>query len=111
MDDDEQVQNFVHNWLQTRPPSFYDGGLKKLPILWQKRIEKGGNYVDKREYFYFVKLCFNKKLKAEVGLYSIHPRMINYHLQKWDFFPTSLTDYREETRFKSVDLIQLTRDW
>jgi len=27
-DDDEQVENFVHNWLQTRPPSFYDAGLK-----------------------------------------------------------------------------------
>jgi hypothetical protein len=28
-DDDEQVQNFVRNWLQTRPSSFYDAGLKK----------------------------------------------------------------------------------
>ena len=61
-DDDEQVQNFVRNWLQTRPPSFYDAGVKNPPILWQKCIEKGGNYVDKREFFYFVKLCFNKKL-------------------------------------------------
>ena len=46
-DDDEQVENFVRNWLQTRPPSFYDAGVKKLPIRWQKCIEKGGNYVDK----------------------------------------------------------------
>ena len=47
-DDDEQVQNFVRNWLQTRPPSFYGAGLqKKIPILWQKCIEKGGNYVEK----------------------------------------------------------------
>jgi hypothetical protein len=30
-DDDEQVENFVRNWLQKRPPSFYDAGIKKLP--------------------------------------------------------------------------------
>jgi len=46
-DDDEQVENFVRNWLQTRPSSFYDTGIKKRPILWQKCIEKGGNYVKK----------------------------------------------------------------
>jgi len=28
-DDDEQVENFVRNWLQTRPPSFYDAEVKK----------------------------------------------------------------------------------
>ena len=26
-----------------------------------------------RENFYFVKLCFNKKMKAQVDLYLIHP--------------------------------------
>jgi hypothetical protein len=46
-DDDQQVENFMCNWLQTRPPSFYDAGIKKLPIRWQKCIEKGGNYVEK----------------------------------------------------------------
>jgi hypothetical protein len=46
-DDDEQVENCVRKWLQTRPPSFYDAGIKKLPIRWQKCIEKGGNYVEK----------------------------------------------------------------
>jgi hypothetical protein len=46
-DDDEQVENFVRNWLQTRPPSFYEAGIKKLPIRWQKGIEKGANYVEK----------------------------------------------------------------
>ena len=45
--DDEQVENFVRKWLQTRPASFYDAGIKKLPIRWQKCIEKGGNYVEK----------------------------------------------------------------
>jgi hypothetical protein len=34
-------------WLQTRSPSFYDAGIKKLPIRWQKCIQKGGNYVEK----------------------------------------------------------------
>jgi hypothetical protein len=46
-DDDEQVENFVCNPLQTRPASFYDAGIKKLPIRWQKCIEKGGKYVEK----------------------------------------------------------------
>jgi hypothetical protein len=27
-DNDEQVENFVHKWLQTHPPSFYDTGIK-----------------------------------------------------------------------------------
>jgi hypothetical protein len=30
--DDEQVENFMRNWLQTRPPPFYNAGVKKLPI-------------------------------------------------------------------------------
>jgi len=46
-DVDEQVKNFARNWLQMRPPPFHDAGLKKLPIRWQKCIEKGGNYVEK----------------------------------------------------------------
>ena len=46
-DDDVQIENFVRNWLQTRPLSFYDAGIKKLPILWQECIEKSGNCVDK----------------------------------------------------------------
>jgi hypothetical protein len=44
---DEQVEKFVCKWLQTHPPSFYDTGIKKLPIHWQKYIEKGGNYEEK----------------------------------------------------------------
>jgi hypothetical protein len=27
-DDDVQVEKFVRKWLQTRPPSFYDTGIK-----------------------------------------------------------------------------------
>jgi hypothetical protein len=46
-DDDEQVENFLHKWLQTRPPSFYNAGFKKLPIRWKKYTEKGRNYVEK----------------------------------------------------------------
>lgn len=45
--DDEHVENFVHKWLQMHLPSFYDAGIKKLPIRWQKGIEKGGNHVEK----------------------------------------------------------------
>jgi hypothetical protein len=34
-DDDELVENFVRKWLQTRPPLFYDAGIKKFPIRWK----------------------------------------------------------------------------
>jgi len=46
-DIDKQVKDFVRKWLQACPPSFYDAGIKKLPIRWQKCIEKSGNYVEK----------------------------------------------------------------
>jgi hypothetical protein len=29
-DNDEQVKNFLRKWLQTRPPSFYDAGIKNF---------------------------------------------------------------------------------
>ena len=45
--DDEEVENFVCKWLQRCLPSFYDAGIKKFPVHWQKCIEKGGNYVEK----------------------------------------------------------------
>jgi hypothetical protein len=56
-DDDEKVENFVCKWLQARPPSFYDAGIKKLPIRWQKCIEKGGN-CRKVRIFLFYKIMF-----------------------------------------------------
>jgi histone-lysine N-methyltransferase SETMAR len=42
----QQVKQFVCSWLKTRP-SFYDTGMKKLPIRWEKCIQKAGNYVEK----------------------------------------------------------------
>jgi hypothetical protein len=45
--DDKQVENFLRKWLQTHPPSFYDIGIKELPIHWQKCVEKGGNCAEK----------------------------------------------------------------
>jgi len=38
--DEQEVENFVRKWLQTRPASFYDAGIKNLPIHRQKCIEK-----------------------------------------------------------------------
>jgi histone-lysine N-methyltransferase SETMAR len=43
----QQVKQFVCNWLKTRPSSFYDTGMKNLPLRWQKCIHKAGNYVEK----------------------------------------------------------------
>jgi hypothetical protein len=47
---------------------------KKTPNPLAKMHRERGNYVEKWEFLYFVKLCFNKKLKNEVGLYLIYPR-------------------------------------
>jgi hypothetical protein len=56
-DSDEQVKNFLHKWLQMCLPSFYDAGIKKLPICWQKCIEEGGK-CRKVRIFLFCKIMF-----------------------------------------------------
>ena len=37
-DGDDGEETFVHNWLQTRSDSFFDDGIKKLPIRWGKKM-------------------------------------------------------------------------
>lgn len=44
-DDDTAVEAFVRNWLETHP--FYDNGIKKLPIPWEKCVLKSGDYIKK----------------------------------------------------------------
>jgi len=44
---DDNVAVEVRNWLVSQSPSFYDSGIKKLPICWEKCISKSGDYVDK----------------------------------------------------------------
>jgi hypothetical protein len=41
------VEAYVHSWLQTRPTSFYEDGISKLPIRWEKCVLKAGEYVEK----------------------------------------------------------------
>lgn len=43
----DQVETFVRNWLDTRPTSFYENGMKKLPQRWEKCIIKEGYYIEK----------------------------------------------------------------
>jgi histone-lysine N-methyltransferase SETMAR len=45
--DDVAVEAFVRKWLVSQPPSFYDSGIKKLPIRWEKYVSKSGDYVEK----------------------------------------------------------------
>ena len=52
-DDDDGVETFVCNWLRTRPDSFFDDGIKKLPIVWGKCVDKRGDYTEKRLYLKF----------------------------------------------------------
>jgi hypothetical protein len=44
---DEGVEVFMCNWLENQPQSFFDNGIKKLPIHWEKCVSKSGNYVEK----------------------------------------------------------------
>jgi len=46
-DNDVAVETFMREWLVSQPPSFYDSGIKKLPIRWQKCVSKSGDYVEK----------------------------------------------------------------
>jgi histone-lysine N-methyltransferase SETMAR len=42
--DDAGVEAYVCSWLQTRPTSFYEDGISKLPIRWEKCVLKAGEY-------------------------------------------------------------------
>jgi histone-lysine N-methyltransferase SETMAR len=42
--DDAGVEAYVRSWLQTRPTSFYEDGISKLPIRWEKCVLKAGAY-------------------------------------------------------------------
>ena len=39
-DDDDDVETSVPNWSQAKPNSFFDDEIKKLSILWEKRVNK-----------------------------------------------------------------------
>ena len=38
----DQVETFLRNWLDTRPTSFYENGIEKLPKCQEKCVIKGG---------------------------------------------------------------------
>jgi hypothetical protein len=42
--DDAGVEAYERSWLQTRPTSFYQDGISKLPIRWEKCVLKAGDY-------------------------------------------------------------------
>ncbi|KAJ8983452.1 hypothetical protein NQ317_013327 [Molorchus minor] len=43
----EEVEEYVRNWLTTRPQTFDEEGIFKLPNRWQKCVEHGGDYIEK----------------------------------------------------------------
>jgi histone-lysine N-methyltransferase SETMAR len=44
---DAGVEAYVRSWLHTRPTSFYEDGISKLPIRWEKCVLKAEEYVEK----------------------------------------------------------------
>ena len=43
--DDEQIRTRVHQFLASKPESFYRAGISRLPERWQKILDAGGDYV------------------------------------------------------------------
>ena len=41
------VEDYVRKWFMAQPSSFYANGITKLPIHWEKCVEKSGDYVEK----------------------------------------------------------------
>jgi hypothetical protein len=41
------VEAYVRSWLHTRPTSFYEDGISKLPIRWEKCVLKAEEYEEK----------------------------------------------------------------
>lgn len=43
----DDVEEFVRNWLKTRPETFYLEGIQKLPTRWEKCVNVEGGYIEK----------------------------------------------------------------
>ena len=46
-ENDNEVEQFVRNWLKTRPQNYYQEGIQKLPTRWEKCINVEGDYIEK----------------------------------------------------------------
>jgi len=57
-DVDEQLENFVRKWPQTRPPSFYDAGIKKNSQSAGKVHREKWKLCRKVRIFLFCKIMF-----------------------------------------------------
>ena len=46
-ENNDEVEENVRNWLTTRPETFFEQGMFKLPNRWLKCVEYTGGYVKK----------------------------------------------------------------
>jgi histone-lysine N-methyltransferase SETMAR len=44
---DDEVKQAVASWIKQRTPEFFIDGMRKLVLLWEKCIERQGDYVEK----------------------------------------------------------------
>lgn len=58
-ENDECVESFLCDWLLIQPASFYDEGIKELPIWWEKWVSERGDYVE--DVAVPLKLSFNRR--------------------------------------------------
>jgi hypothetical protein len=45
--DDDEVNGAVNMWFSSQAASFYDAGIQKLVLRYDKCLNNGGNYVEK----------------------------------------------------------------
>jgi hypothetical protein len=50
-DDEEEVKTEVRKWLRQQSKDFYAAGFDALVKRWDKRINVGGGYVEKKNIF------------------------------------------------------------
>jgi len=43
----DEVKEAVHDWLRSKPQTFFSNGIKKLTDCWAKCIKKKGDYIEK----------------------------------------------------------------
>lgn len=66
---DDDVEIFVHNWLNSSPKSLFKNGIKKLPIRWEKCISKSGSSQESDVRLCIILYSLIKGYKTGLGLF------------------------------------------
>jgi hypothetical protein len=62
---DDRVEEFVRNWAVTRPPTFYEKGIQKLPHMLAKMCRTSGRLCRKKVNLFCIFILKKKKKKKK----------------------------------------------